>query len=76
MDDKENPAFGFTLEYGGELFYCEVLMTEVGYNIHFNNEWKASIAYTEDFNWIQASGAILPQEIIDEIGFRIEDKYK
>ena len=76
MDDKENHAFGFAIEYGGELTYCEVLMRDVGYDIYLNNEWKASIAHTDDFTWIQASGAILPQEIIDEIGFRIEDKYK
>jgi len=76
MDQNQQPVFGFALEYGGELIYCEVIMKEVGYDIKFNNEWIASIAHTEDFTWIQESGAILPQEIIAEIGFRIEDKYK
>ena len=76
MDDNESPVFGFGLEYGGELIYCEVKMLDIGYDIYFNNEWKASVAHTVDFTWIQSSGAILPQEIIDEIGFQIEDRYK
>jgi hypothetical protein len=76
MEINEFPVFGSALEYARKLIYCEVSMREVGYDIHFNNVWKASVAHTVDFTWIQASGAVLPQEIIDEIGFRIKDRYK
>lgn len=74
--NEEYPAFGFGLVYSGRLVYCEVTMQENAYSITFNAEWVASIECTENFTWIQASGTILPQEIIDEIGFKIESQFK
>lgn len=76
MNKNDSPTFGFALEYGGELIYCEVVMCDTGYDIYFNNVWTASIAHTEDFTWIQSSGVILPQNIIDEIGLKAESWHK
>jgi hypothetical protein len=36
----------------------------------------ASVEHTEDWTWIQASGVILPDDTIAEIGYRIESQYK
>lgn len=75
MDDGEHPVFGFGLDYGNELVYCEAVMQHDHYEILFNGAWIAAVAFTEDMEWIQASGAILPQSIIDEIGYRIVSQY-
>jgi len=76
MEENQYPAFGFGIDYGGNLVYCEVFMRETSYDIHFNNQWMASIEYTDDFTWFQASGVILPKGIVDEIGLKIEYHYK
>lgn len=70
-----HPAFGFGIGYANRLIYCEVIMQEQAYDILFNNRWIATQAYSENFNWIQCAGVILPQEIVDEIGGRIENVY-
>ncbi|NOW96084.1 hypothetical protein [Mucilaginibacter sp. SG564] len=70
-----NPVIGFGIVYGDEMIYCEASMTERSYEIFFNGLWMASVEHTDQFNWIQASGVILPQSIIDEIGQRIESHY-
>lgn len=70
-----NTVIGFGIEYSDELIYCEVNMDGRSYDIYFNGKWTGSVEYTDGFNWIQASGAILPQSIIDEIGERIENNH-
>lgn len=75
MDDAQHPVFGFGLEYAGEFVYCEATMQDDHYEILFNGVLKGTVAYTEEFEWIQASGAVLPQSIVDEIGFRIVSQY-
>ncbi|MGF7036866.1 hypothetical protein [Mucilaginibacter lappiensis] len=70
-----NPVIGFGIVYGDEMIYCEASMAERSYDIYFDGTWTASVAYTDQFHWIQASGVILPQSIIDEIGQRIESYY-
>jgi hypothetical protein len=76
MDDTQYPVIGFGLEYGNELIYCEAVMKDNYYDIHFDGKWVASIAHNEDWDWMQASGVILPETIIDEIGLRIESNYQ
>lgn len=70
-----NPIIGFGIVYGEEIIYCEASMAERSYEIYFNGKWMASVEHTEYLNWIQASGVILPQSIIDEIGQKIERHY-
>lgn len=70
-----NPVIGFGIAYGDELIYCEACMAERSYDVYFDGKWTASVEHTDQFNWIQASGAILPQSIIDEIGQKIESHY-
>ena len=70
-----NPVIGFGIAYGNEMIYCEAHMDERSYDIYFDGAWTASLEHTDELNWIQASGAILPQAIIDEIGQRIESHY-
>jgi len=72
----DNPVIGFGIAYGNEMIYCEARMDERSYDIYFDGTWTASVAYTDQFYWIQESGVILPQSIIHEIGQRIEENYK
>jgi hypothetical protein len=76
MEEAQHPVIGFGLEYAGQLIYCEAIMQENYYDVHFDGEWKAAIAHNDDMEWSQASGVILPQAILDEIGFRIDSNYK
>ena len=72
----ENPVIGFGLDYGNELIYCEAVMQPNYYDVLFNGQWMASVSHTEQWDWIQTSGVILPQETIAEIGLRIESNYQ
>lgn len=74
--EPTNPSFSFPLEYAGEMVICEVVMQEEGYGILFDGRWMGAIAHTEDWIWIQSSGVILPESVIDEIGLRVENEYK
>ncbi len=76
MDNKEHPVIGFGLEYAGDLVYCEAVMQNQQYEVLFNGKWIAAIIHTDDWDWIQASGTILPEAIIAEIGLRIESNYQ
>jgi hypothetical protein len=76
MDDREQPVIGFGLDYAGELIYCEAVMQDNHYEVLFDGKWIASIAHNDEMEWMQASGVILPEAIIDEIGLRIESNYK
>jgi len=76
MDDMEHPVIGFGLAYGNELVYCEAVMKDNHYEVLFDGKWIASIAHNEDWDWMQASGVILPEAIIAEIGLRIEGNYQ
>ena len=77
MDESEQHlVFGFGLEYAGDLVYCETVMQDDHYEVLFNGVWIGTVEHTEDFEWIRPSGAILPQSIVDEIGFRIVSQYK
>ena len=71
-----NPSFAFALEYAGKAINCEVVMRSDNFDLLFDGRWMASLAHTDEWTWIQASGVILPEEIIDEIGSRIESEYK
>ena len=74
--ESQNPSFTFELEYATKIVHCEVVMQLDTYDILFDGRWMASIAHTEDWTWIQASGVILPNDIIEEIGYRVEGEYK
>lgn len=76
MDENENPTIAFGLDYGGQLIFCEAIMQEAHFDIHFDGKWIASIAHNDDWDWMQSSGIILPETIIDEIGLRIESYYQ
>ncbi len=72
----QHPVIGFGLEYRHEMIFCEAVMKDRHYEVHFDGKWIASIAHDDDMEWIQTSGTILPQAIIDEIGFTIDSNYK
>ena len=75
LDMENNPVTGFGLSYNEELIYCEAVMTDEGYEILFNGNWRARIELNEIDIWMLAAGAPLPQTIIDEIGNKIEEHY-
>ncbi len=74
--ESENPSFSFILDYANKAVVCEAIMQINAYDILFDGRFMASIVHTDYWTWIQSSGIILPQSIIDEIGFRIESEYK
>ena len=74
--EEQQPAINFDLEYAGNTVDCKLVMEQRSYQVLFDGRLMATIAHTEDWNWIQESGVILPEEIIDEIGFRVESEYK
>ncbi len=76
MDETQHPVIGFGLDYSSQLIYCEAVMKENHYDVLFDGVWVASIAHNDDWNWMQASGVILPETIIDEVGLRIESNYQ
>ena len=74
--ESQQPSFSFPLTYADMTVNCEVIMEHEGYEILFDGRSMGTIAHTDDWTWIQASGVILPHSIIDEIGFRVESEYK
>jgi len=76
MDKMQNPVIGFGLDYGDALIYCEAVIQDNHYDVLFNGKWMASRAHTEEWNWKQASGVILPDAVIAETGLRIESYYQ
>ena len=76
MDDMQHPVIGFGLDYGNQLIYCEAVMKDNHYDLLFDGKWMASIAHNDNWDWMQESGVILPEEIIAEIGLRIESNYQ
>lgn len=75
MEDQ-NPAFSFEMEYAGNTVICKIIMQPQSYDILFDNRFMASIAHTGEWTWIQESGVILPDSIIEAIGCRIESEYR
>jgi hypothetical protein len=76
MDDEHYPIIGFGLEYANQLIYCEAIMRDDEYDLLFDGKWTASIAHNDEWDWMQASGVILPQDTIAEIGLKIESHYQ
>ena len=74
--ENQAPSFSFALDYAGRSVTCAVVMQPESYDILFDGRWMCSIAHTDEWTWIQASGVILPDAIIDEIGLRVESEYK
>jgi hypothetical protein len=74
--ESQAPSFSFALEYASKAITCEVIMNPQSYDILFDGRWMASIAHTDEWTWIQASGVILPESVIDEIGLRVESEYR
>ena len=74
--ESEYPSFSFVLEYANKPVICEVVMQSNAYDVLFDGRWMASIEHTDEWTWVQAAGVILPDAIIDEIGFRVESEYK
>ena len=75
MEDQI-PSFSFELEYAGNTVTCEVTMQARSYDIFFDGRLMGAIAHTGDAAWIQESGVILPDSIIEEIGLRVESEYQ
>lgn len=76
MEYSEHPVIGFGLAYANQLIYCEAVMQDNSYDVLFNGRWVASIAYNDDWDWMQASGTILPIETVVPIGLKIESHYQ
>lgn len=73
--DVQYPFFSFNTKYAGKLIVCTVVMNESSYDVLFDGNWVASVEHTDDLNWIQAGGIILPDEVVADIGYQIESRY-
>ena len=76
MKTLQYPVIGFGLIYSNELIYSEAIMKEDHFEVLFDGNWVASMAHSDGWDWMQASGIILPYQIIAEIGLRIESHYQ
>jgi hypothetical protein len=76
MNTLQYPVIGFGLVYSNELIYSEAIMKDNHFDVLFDGNWVASMTHTDDWDWMQASGIILPEEIITEIGLTIESHYQ
>ena len=63
------------VNYNQRLIYVEAIMIDSGFQILFNSKPVTQIERNEYFNWEIINGAVLPKEIINEIGSRIERKF-
>lgn len=72
----QHPVIGFGLVYANQLIYCEAVMRDNEYDVLFDGNLVASIAHNENWDWMQASGVIMAEETIAEIGLRIESHYQ
>ena len=72
----QHPTFNFNLDYAGTTVDCKVVMEDRSFTIFFDDRLMATIAHTDDMDWIQESGVILPESIVEEIGCRVESEYK
>ena len=74
--ETQHLSFNFTLAYAGKNVICEVIMQDKAFDVLFDGKWKAFVASTEDWTWKQVSGEILPDEVIQNIGDRVESEYE
>jgi hypothetical protein len=51
-------------------------MQDGHFDVLFDSKWVASIAHNDDWDWMQASGVILSETIIAEIGLRMKSHYQ
>lgn len=68
-------AFGFGLQFKGELTYCEVILNAGLYEIWFNNINIAVLSQNVKCIWLQVSGEAMPISILRNITTRIENYY-
>jgi hypothetical protein len=68
-------AFGFGLQFNGELIYCEVILNAGLYEIWFNNINIAVLSQNAKCIWLQVTGEALPLSILRHITKRIESYY-
>ena len=71
----DNLLCQFGLHYGGEEVWCKTAMKETCYQLFFNCRYVAELVMDENMEWVLASGVVLPVEVINHIGQRIERKY-
>lgn len=64
------------MEYAGKKVTCDVVMQPRSYDVFFDNRFIATIVHTGESTWIQESGVILPDAVIEGIGLRIENEYQ
>ena len=75
MKKLDDTSICCLVRYNSRLVYVEALMIDSGFQILFNSKPVAQIEMTENFKWEITNGAILPDEILAEIGARIERKF-
>lgn len=63
------------INYNQRIVYVEAIMIDSGFQILFNSKPVTQIEVNDKFNWEIINGAVLPDEIINEIGSRIERKF-
>ncbi len=72
MDDTTTM---FRMYYAEKATTCIAVMRDTWFEVIFNRRPVAILVMNGEMEWMLAGGTILPDEIVDEIGYRIESRY-
>lgn len=77
MSDIQNldNSFEFDMYYEGKMVLCHISIGESDYGVHFDDELMDVIEMNEDGFW-EGQGGVLDEEVVEEIGKRINDKFE
>ncbi len=76
FDFMDDTITAFRMRYAGKPTICVAIMRGTWYEIMLNRIPVAGLVIIDDMEWLLAAGTILPDEIVEEIGYRIESRYK
>jgi hypothetical protein len=65
----------FGLGCANELGICVAIMHETWFELFFNNRPFGELVMNDNMDWILSTGDSLPDELVFEIGRKIERRY-
>jgi hypothetical protein len=71
----EAPYFDFNISMGGGLLNCKAIMYPTSFEILLNSTKAADLILNDDWRWMPAHHSKLPEDVIEEIGNKIESRY-
>jgi len=65
----------FRMRYADKVTICAAVMRDTWYEVMFNRRPVAILVMNGEMEWMLAEGTILPDEIVAEIGYKIQSRY-